>query len=39
MEFMESLFDKLPDLFQSEEELRTIWSNPLTRIVLLSKLD
>ena len=39
IEFMESLFGKLPELFQSEQELRTIWSNPLTRKVLLSKLD
>ena len=39
IEFMENLFGKLPDLFQSEEELRTLWSNPLTRKVLLSKLD
>lgn len=38
-EFMESLFGKLPELFQDEQELRTIWSNPLTRKVLLSKLD
>jgi type I restriction enzyme R subunit len=38
-EFMEGLFGKLPDLFQSEQELRTLWSNPLTRKVLLSKLD
>jgi type I restriction enzyme R subunit len=39
IEFMESLFGKLPELFQSEQELRTLWSNPLTRKVLLSKLD
>ena len=39
IEFMENLFGKLPDLFQSEQELRTLWSNPLTRKVLLSKLD
>lgn len=38
-EFMESLFGKLPELFKDEQELRTIWSNPLTRKVLLSKLD
>jgi type I restriction enzyme R subunit len=38
-EFMENLFGKLPDLFKNEQELRTIWSNPLTRKVLLSKLD
>ena len=38
-EFMESLFGKLPQLFKNEEELRTIWSNPLTRRTLLEKLD
>jgi type I restriction enzyme R subunit len=38
-EFMENLFGKLPDLFKSEEELRTLWSNPMTRKVLLEKLD
>jgi len=37
-EFMESLFGKLPQLFKNEEELRTIWSNPLTRRTLLEKL-
>jgi type I restriction enzyme R subunit len=38
-EFMESLFGKLPELFKNEQELRTIWSNPLTRKILLSKLE
>lgn len=38
-EFMESLFGKLPELFKDEKELRTIWSNPVTRKVLLSKLE
>lgn len=38
-EFMESLFGKLPELFKDEQELRKIWSNPLTRKVLLSKLE
>jgi type I restriction enzyme R subunit len=38
-EFMESLFGKLPELFKDEQELRTIWSNPLTRKILLSKLE
>ena len=38
-EFMESLFGKLPELFKDEQELRTIWSNPVTRKVLLSKLE
>ena len=38
-EFLNSLFGKLPDLFSSEDELRRIWSNPLTRKTLLDKLD
>jgi type I restriction enzyme R subunit len=29
----------LPEFFKSEEELRTIWSNPITRRTLLEKLD
>ena len=38
-EFMEGLFGELPKLFKSEDELRSIWSNPLTRRVLLEKLE
>lgn len=38
-EFMENLFGKLPDLFHSEEELRALWSHPMTRRTLLEKLD
>jgi len=38
-EFLNSLFGKLPDLFKSEDELRRIWSNPLTRNSLLEKLS
>jgi type I restriction enzyme R subunit len=38
-EFLNLLYGKLPDLFTSEEELRKIWSNPLTRKTLLEKLD
>lgn len=30
---------KLPDLFESETELRKIWGNPLTRKTLLDKMD
>ena len=37
-EFLQNLFGTLPDFFKSEEELRTIWSNPLTRKTLLEKL-
>lgn len=38
-EFMHKLFGALPDFFKSEEELRVIWSNPMTRKILLEKLD
>lgn len=38
-EFLNNLFGELPNLFKSEAELRTLWSNPLTRKVLLEKLD
>ncbi len=38
-EFLNNLFGELPNFFKSEEELRKIWSNPLTRKTLLEKLD
>jgi type I restriction enzyme R subunit len=38
-EFLHNLFGALPDFFKTEEELRFIWSNPLTRKILLEKLD
>jgi type I restriction enzyme R subunit len=38
-EFLNNLFGELPNLFKSEEELRTLWSNPLTRRILMEKLD
>ena len=38
-EFLNNLFGAIPDLFKSEDELRQIWSNPLTRKTLLQKLD
>ena len=38
-EFLQNLFGKLPDFFKSEDELREIWSNPITRKSLLEKLD
>ena len=38
-EFLNNLFGELPKLFRNEDELRTIWSNPLTRKTLLEKLD
>ena len=40
-DFLKRLFDtlKLPALLGSEEELRTLWANPVTRIELLKKLE
>ena len=38
-EFLNNLFGELPNFFKSEEELRTLWSNPMTRKTLLEKLD
>lgn len=38
-EFLNNLLGALPDFFQNEAELRTIWSNPLTRKTLLEKLE
>ena len=37
-QFMEMLFGKLPDFFQSEAELRALWSSPVTRKKLLAEL-
>jgi type I restriction enzyme R subunit len=37
-QFMELLFGKLPDFFQSEEELRALWGAPDTRAKLLQGL-
>ena len=37
-EFLKGLFGTLPDFFKSEDELRKIWSNPITRKALLEKL-
>ncbi len=38
-EFLHNLFGELPNFFSSEEELRTLWSHPLTRKTLLQKLS
>ena len=38
-EFLNNLFGELPKLFKDEEELRKIWSNPITRKTLLEKLE
>lgn len=37
-EFLQSLFGTLPELFKSEDELRTIWCKPDTRKKLLEEL-
>ncbi len=37
-EFMHSLFGALPDFFKNENDLRQIWSNPITRKAFLDKL-
>ena len=40
-EFIKKLFDtlKLPDILGSEDDLRELWSNPVTRSELISKLE
>jgi type I restriction enzyme R subunit len=38
-EFLNNLYGSLPSFFKCEEELRTIWSNPLTRKTLLARLS
>lgn len=38
-EFLHNLFGEMPKLFKDEEELRQIWSNPVTRKILLENLD
>jgi type I restriction enzyme R subunit len=38
-EFLQSLYGKLPELFADENQLREIWSNPITRKELLDKLS
>ncbi|HUN04320.1 MAG TPA: DEAD/DEAH box helicase family protein, partial [Niabella sp.] len=38
-EFLNNLFGELPKLFKNEEELRKLWSNPITRKILLENLD
>jgi type I restriction enzyme R subunit len=37
-EFLENLYGMLPDFFKSEEELRKIWSAPITRKAFLEQL-
>ncbi len=38
-EFLNNLFGELPNLFKDENELRAIWSNPITRKLLLERLE
>lgn len=38
-EFLINLFGELPKFFKDEEELRKLWSNPITRKALLENLD
>lgn len=38
-QFLENLFGALPAFFKSEAELRTLWSNPITRKALLDELE
>jgi len=38
-EFLNNLFGELPNLFKDENELRKLWSNPITRRALLDKLE
>ncbi|MBN1391206.1 MAG: DEAD/DEAH box helicase family protein, partial [Sedimentisphaerales bacterium] len=37
-EFLKNLFGRLPEFFKSEDELRKIWSYPMTRKALLNNL-
>ncbi len=39
MQFMEALYGKLPDFFRDENELRELWSAPVTRKKLLEGLE
>jgi type I restriction enzyme R subunit len=36
--FLENMFGDLPDFFQTEDELRQIWSDPITRKAFLEKI-
>jgi type I restriction enzyme, R subunit len=37
-EFMDSMFGAMPNFFKTEEELRKIWSDPVTRRAFLEKI-
>ncbi|WP_376694575.1 EcoAI/FtnUII family type I restriction enzme subunit R [Wenzhouxiangella sp. EGI_FJ10409] len=38
-QFVENLFGELPELFRNEDELRELWSKPMTRKALLEGLE
>lgn len=38
-QFLSNLFGELPKLFKNEDELRKLWSSPITRRILLEKLE
>ena len=38
-EFLQNLYGKLPEYFKNENELRNIWSDPVTRKSFLEKLE
>ena len=38
-EFMDNMFGAMPEFFKSEDELRAIWSDPITRKVFLEKIS
>ncbi len=38
-EFLQNLFGELPNFLNSEAQLREIWSSPITRAILLDKLE
>ena len=38
-EFLNNLFGELPNFFKNEDELRILWSKPMTRKTLLEELD
>ncbi|HRY36277.1 MAG TPA: DEAD/DEAH box helicase family protein [Candidatus Magasanikbacteria bacterium] len=37
-ELLNSMYEKLPEFFKNEDDLRRIWSNPITRKALLEKI-
>ena len=37
-EFLDRMFSKMPEFFKSEDELRKLWANPLTRASFLEKI-